>query len=160
MLLTMGIGAVPCGMLGDRFGKRRVFGLGLLLMGIAALLAASAVTVPQLMLYVLFIGIGNAAQTVLFFPYLIELIPSSRVGEFTGLSAFAETSGVVFSVLLAGELINLNLFGLHYRLVFCVTGLFILLAFGALLLIRRKYPYVRPMKQSHAGQRTLNDDDR
>lgn len=160
MLLTMGIGAVPCGMLGDRFGKRRVFGLGLLVMGIAALLAASAVTVPQLMLYVLFIGIGNAAQTVLFFPYLIELIPSSRVGEFTGLSAFAETSGVVFSVLLAGELINLNLFGLHYRLVFCVTGLFILLAFGALLLIRRKYPYVRPMKQSHAGQRTLNDDDR
>ncbi len=144
MLLTMGLAAVPCGILGDKFGKRRVFGVGLLVMGVAALFAASAVTVPQLMLYVLFIGIGNAAQTVLFFPYLTELIPSSRVGEFTGLSAFAETSGVVFSVLLAGELINLNLFGLHYRLVFIVTGLFILLAFGTLLLIRRKHPYVRP----------------
>ncbi len=145
MLLVMGLAAVPCGMLGDRFGKRRVFGLGLVVMGVAALFAASAVTVPQLMLYVVFIGLGNAAQTVLFFPYLTELIPSSRVGEFTGLSAFAETSGVVFSVLLAGELINLNPFGLHYRLVFIVTGLFILLAFGALLLIRRKHPYVRPV---------------
>ncbi|MCL5952842.1 MAG: MFS transporter [Chloroflexi bacterium] len=136
LLVTMGLAAVPCGLLGDRFGKRRVFGIGLLLMGIAALLAVSATTIPQLILYVFLLGLGNAAQTVLFFPYLTELIPSSRVGEFTGLSAFAETSGVVFSVLLAGELINLNLFGLHYRMIFIVTGLFILLAFGALLIIR------------------------
>ncbi len=143
-MLVMAIAAIPCGLLGDRFGKRRIFGLGLVVLGIAALFAASAETVPQLLFYIVFLGIGNAAQTVLFFPYMTELIPASRVGEFTGLSAFAETGGVALSVLLAGELINLNLFGLHYRLVFIVTGLFILLAFGALLLIRRKHPYVRP----------------
>ncbi len=136
LLVTMGLAAVPCGLLGDRYGKRRVFGLGLLLMGIAALLAVTAETIPQLMVYVFLLGLGNAAQTVLFFPYLTELVPPSRVGEFTGLSAFAETSGVVFSVLLAGELINLNPLGLHYRAIFIVTGLFILLAFGALLIIR------------------------
>ncbi len=142
-VLMMAIAAIPCGLLGDRFGKRRIFGLGLVVLGIAALFAASAETVPQLLLYIVFIGIGNAAQSVLFFPYMTELIPASRVGEFTGLSAFAETGGVILSVLLAGELINLNLFGLHYRPVFILTGLFILLAFGLLLLIRRKHPSVR-----------------
>lgn len=153
MILTMGVMAVPCGVLGDRYGKRRVFGLGLVVMGISALLAASTTTIPQLIPCVILLGIGNAAQTVLFFPYLTELVPPSRVGEFTGLSAFAETSGVVFSVLLAGALINLNLFGLHYRLVFIVTGLFVLLAFAALLLIRRKYPYVRPLNPTTAEGR-------
>lgn len=145
MLVTMGITAAPLGVIGDRFGKRRVFGIGLVLMGISAFFAAFSDNFPQLTIWVIVLGIGNAAQTVLFFPYLTDLIPASRVGEFTGLSASAETGGVVFSVLLAGELINLNLFGLHYRLVFLVTVLFIFLAFGALLLVHREYPRVQPV---------------
>lgn len=151
MIVTMGVTAIPIGALGDRFGKRRVFGIGLFVMGMAALVAASAVSVPQLMLIVIFIGLGNAAQTVLFYPYLTELVPSSRVGEFTGLSAFAETGGVALSVLVAGALINWNPYGLHYRLVFMVTGLFILLAFGALLLVHREHPYIRPTIPAVAG---------
>lgn len=151
MIITMGVMAVPCGILGDRFGKRRIFGIGLLVMGVAGLFAATAVSVPQLMLLVFFIGLGNAAQTVLFFPYLTELIPASRVGEFAGLSAFAETGGSALSILLAGALINWNPYGLHYRLVFIVTGLFILLAFGALLLIRKEHPYVRPLVTAAPG---------
>ena len=60
------------------------------------------------------------------------------MGEFAGLSAFAETGGVVFSVLLAGTLINLNLFGLRYRLVFIVTGICVLLSFLAIWFVKSK----------------------
>lgn len=105
---------------------------------VSALLAAGATSIPQLLVYVLFLGIGNAATTVLFFPLLTDLVPASRVGEFAGLSAFAETGGVVFSVLLAGELINLNPMGLHYRVIFIVTGVCLILGFLAILFVKAK----------------------
>ncbi len=144
LLLVTGLSALPVGYLGDRIGKKPVFAAGLLIVGAMALLAAGARTIPELLLYVLFLGIGNAATTVLFFPLLTDLVPASRVGEFAGLSAFAETGGVVFSVLLAGELINLNPFGLHYRMIFMVTGLCLLLGFLAMFFVKSRIPQLAP----------------
>ena len=138
MLLVTGLSALPVGYLGDRIGKKPVFAAGLLIVGVMALLAANAVSIPQLMVYVLILGIGNCAVTVLLFPFLTDLVPASRVGEFAGLSAFAETGGAVFSVLLAGTLINMNLFGLRYRLVFIVTGICVLLSFLAIWFVKSK----------------------
>ncbi len=138
LLLSTGIAALPCGVLGDFFGKKRIFASGLLICGVTGLFAAFATDVPQSLFYMILLGIGNAALTVLFFPYLTDLIPAERVGEFVGLSAFAETGGVFLSILLAGELINLNLFGLQYRLVFLVTAVFLLLAFGAVLFVKSR----------------------
>ncbi len=136
LLLSTAIFAFPIGLLGDRLGKRKVFGAGLLIMGIFGLLASFAQSIPQLMFYLILIGLGNAAQTVLFFPYLADLIDADRAGEFQGLSAAAETGGVFLSILVAGELINLNLFGLHYRLVFILTGIFLIVGFLAVLFVR------------------------
>jgi maltose/moltooligosaccharide transporter len=140
LLLVTGLAALPVGYLGDRIGKKPVFAAGLLIVGAMALLAAGAVSIPQLLVYVFFLGIGNAATTVLFFPLLTDLVPPTRVGEFAGLSAFAETGGVVFSVLLAGELINLNPMGLHYRVIFIVTGVCLVLGFLAILFVKAKVP--------------------
>jgi maltose/moltooligosaccharide transporter len=136
LLLSTGIAALPCGVLGDLFGKKRVFAAGLLVCGVTGLVAAFATDVPQSLFYMILLGIGNAALMVLFIPYLTDLIPAERVGEFVGLSAFAETGGILLSILLAGELINLNLFGLQYRLVFLVTSVFLLLAFAAVLFVK------------------------
>jgi maltose/moltooligosaccharide transporter len=136
MLLSTAIFAVPVGLLGDTFGKKRVFALGLFTMGVFALFAAFANSIPQLILFLVFLGFGNAAQTVLFFPYLADLISADRAGEFQGLSAAAETGGVFLSILVAGELINLNLYGLHYRLVFILTAIFLLLGFFAVLFVK------------------------
>ncbi len=141
LLLSTALFAVPCGLLGDRFGKKKVFAFGLLVTGVTGLFAAFAVSVPQALVYMLFLGLGNAALTVLFFPYLTDLIPAARVGEFAGLSAFAETGGVFLSILLAGELLNLNLFGLQYRLVFVVTAIFLLLALAATTFVRGKLEF-------------------
>lgn len=138
LLLSTAIFAAPVGLLGDRFGKKRIFALGLFVMGIGALVCAFARSIPELMFYLLLVGFGNAAQTVLYFPYLTDLISNDRAGEFQGLSAAAETGGVFLSILVAGELINLNLFGLHYRTVFILTGVFLLLGFVAVLFVRAK----------------------
>ncbi len=138
LLLVNALCAVPCGVLGDRFGKKNIFALGLFVMGVMALLAAFSVTIPQLLFYLLFLGFGSAAVTVLYGPYLANLIPPERVGEFTGLSAFAETGGVFLSILLAGELINLNLYGLKYRMIFMVTGVFLLLGLLAVSFVKAR----------------------
>lgn len=136
--------AFPVGWLGDRFGKKGVFALGLLVMGIAGMVAAFASTIPQLLLYMIFLGFGNAAISVLFFPYLSDLVPPDRMGEFQGLSAMVETGGVVFSVLAAGTLIDLNLWGLHYRFVFIITGIFLLFGFIAVQFVKAKLDQMPP----------------
>lgn len=136
LLISTAVFAFPVGLLGDKFGKKRVFAFGLLVMGLFGLAAAFAQTIPQLMLYLVFLGFGNAAQTVLYFPYLTDLIAADRAGEFQGLSAAAETGGVFLAILVAGELINLNVFDLHYRLVFILTGIFLLLGFVAVLFVK------------------------
>src|SRR5439155_21998890 len=135
VLMTL-ISAVPSGWLGDRIGKKPVFAAGLLIVGVSALFAAFATTIPQLMFYLIFLGLGNGARTVLYMPYLGDLIPASRVGEFTGLSASAETAGVFLAALIAGELINMNVFDLGYRTIFVLTGIFLLLGFVAVLFVK------------------------
>lgn len=130
--------AAPCGWLGDRVGKKRIFALGLLVMGLTALLAAFATTIPQILFYLIFLAFGNTAQTVLFGVYLADLIPPDRVGEFTGLSALAETGGAFLSIVVAGELINLNLYGLQYRMIFILTGIFLLLAVLAVQFVKAR----------------------
>jgi maltose/moltooligosaccharide transporter len=130
--------AFPVGWLGDKLGKKRIFALGLFITGITGMVAAFAATIPQLLFYMIFLGLGNAAISVLFFPYLSDLVPANRMGEFQGLSAMVETGGVVVSVLMAGALIDANLFQLHYRAIFILTGIFLLLGFVAVLFVKGK----------------------
>ena len=142
VLMTL-LAAIPSGWLGDRFGRKRFLALGLVLVGVFALLAASAQTVPQLLFYLTFLGIGNGMRLVMYGPYLADLIPAERVGEFTGLSASAETIGVFLAAILTGALINLNVFGWGYRTVFVLTGIFVLLGFVAVLFVAPKLPALR-----------------
>jgi MFS family permease len=137
LIMTL-VFAFPCGWLGDKLGKKRVFAFGLAVMGITGILAAFTLTIPQLLFYLIFLGLGNAAISVMFFPYLSDLVPSNSIGEFQGLSATAETGGVFLSAVLAGALIDLNLFNLRYRLIFVITGIFLLLGFVAALFVKAR----------------------
>ncbi len=138
LLLSTMLAAIPSGWLGDHFGKKTIFALGLLVVGVSAIFAAFATSIPQLLFSLLFLGLGNGARIVLYQPYLADLIPTARIGEFMGLSAFAETGGVFLAILLAGEVINLNLFDLKYRMVFVLTGVFVLLGFAAMLFVKAR----------------------
>jgi MFS family permease len=80
LLVTM-LSVIPSGLLGDRIGKKKIFALGLLIVGVSALFAAFATSVPQLLFYLLFLGLGNGARIVLYSPYMADLIPVERVGN-------------------------------------------------------------------------------
>jgi MFS family permease len=145
--------AFPVGWLGVKLGKKRVFSVGLVVMGIAGLVAAFAVTIPQLLFYLIFLGFGNAAISVMFFPFLSDLVPGDRMGEFQGLSAMVETGGVVFSILAAGTLIDLNLWNLHYRFIFIITGIFLLLGFVAVQFVKESLtPPAAPIALEPVGE--------
>jgi maltose/moltooligosaccharide transporter len=137
-LLVSLLAALPAGFLADRFGKKRVFALGLVVLGVFALLSAFATTIPQLLFYLLFIGSANSAISVVFFPYLSDLAPKDQMGYFQGLSAAAETGGVGISVLISGALINLNLYGSQYRPIFVVMAVFLLLGALGTLFVKAK----------------------
>jgi MFS family permease len=137
-IVMTAVWVLPCGALGDRFGKKRIFAVGLLVVGVVALFAAFATTVPQLLFYLLFLGFGNAAVSILFFPYLSDLVAPKRIGEFQGLSATAETLGVFGGGVAAGFLIDWNPYGLHYRLSFITTAVFLLLAVGAVAFVKAR----------------------
>ncbi len=84
---TTALFALPAGALGDRFGKQRVLGLGLLGYGAACLAGAAAQTVAQAFVILAAVGVANAACTVLLFPLLADLLPRDRAGELTGLGS-------------------------------------------------------------------------
>ncbi len=128
--------AVPVGLLGDRLGRKRILGVGLLLLSLACLAGAFSQTLEQIVIVLVVVGLGNAASTVLIYPILTELVPAERIGEFTGLSAIVQNVAIPLSVLVAGGLINLNLGGLGYRSIFLLTGGFVLASLLMLQTVR------------------------
>ena len=77
----------PAGLLGDRFGKKPILFIGLILMGGAVLVGSQVQTVAQAAAILVVTGAANALCTVLLFPMLADLLPQDRAGEFTGLGA-------------------------------------------------------------------------
>ena len=71
---------VPVGLLGDRLGRKRILGVGLLLLSLACLVGAFAQTLEQIVIVLVVVGLGNAASTVLVYPILTELVPAERIG--------------------------------------------------------------------------------
>ncbi len=136
LLLAMtALCAVPVGLLGDRYNRKRLLSFGLGLFGISALGAALfARSLPDFIIALLFIGISNAAHTVLSYPLLTELVPLTRIGEFWGFNTLFASVAALFSAALAGWLADL--FG-TYRAVFVLTGACMLVA---LVILQFVYP--------------------
>jgi len=139
-LLATGVFAFPCGWLGDKIGKKIIFALGLIVCGIAALFAASAANVVEMIGSMILLGLGNAALTVLFFPFLTDLISPERHGEFAGLGAFVEMAGLLLAIPIASAFINFNFLQMQFRLVFVFAALFVLVAFLGIMFVRGKLP--------------------
>ncbi len=130
LLAVTAICAIPVGILGDRYSRKRLLGIGLALFGVSALLAALlARNVTEIAILLVIIGIGNAAHTVLSYPLLTELVPVERIGEFWGINTFFASSAALISAALAGALADIFQ---TYRAVFVLTGLCLLAALVAL----------------------------
>ena len=97
-LLSLAALVMPAGVLGDRFGRRRVMRLGLLLFAAASLACAIAPTAPALIVARLMQGAGAAAAVpgavaILRATYADERERTRRFGTWAGWSGAASAAG-------------------------------------------------------------------
>ncbi len=135
MLLVLGTGvfAFPAGLLGDRWGKKRVMSVGLAFFAVAIIIGSQARTMEQLLVAILFVSLGNTIPFVLNYPMLTDLIPQERAGEFVGLGSMLWSIGQPVGALLGGALFDVT--G-GYRVTFIFSGLMMIAAFVALQQVR------------------------
>jgi Na+/melibiose symporter-like transporter len=107
LMLSTILLALPMGRLGDRFGKRRIIGLGYAIMACAALAGLVITNKEQGAVVFLLAGVGNAACCVLTIPLLADLVPIRRMGAATGVMAASASIAAPLSSLVAGALCQL-----------------------------------------------------
>jgi MFS family permease len=107
MLLSTMLMAIPVGRLGDRFGKRRVIGVGAAIVGGAALAALVITTLAEGAVVFLLAGVGSAAVMVLTVPLLSDLVPRHHMGTATGALAASGSLAAPLASLAAGSLSDL-----------------------------------------------------
>jgi UMF1 family MFS transporter len=81
-LFTVG----PAGWLGDKLGKRVVTQWGMLAFAIVILIGSQAQTREQVVVAMALAGVAQSIPTALAYPLFTELVPSTRMGELSGLS--------------------------------------------------------------------------
>jgi MFS family permease len=128
LLLSTTLAAVPMGLLGTRFGKRRMIAAGYVIMALAALIGLVITTKEQGAALFLLAGVGNAASMVLTIPLLADLVPRHHMGAAAGLLASATGLAAPLSSLVAGTLADVY----GERAIFAVMAVMVLIALGLL----------------------------
>ncbi|MFB9234232.1 MFS transporter [Plantactinospora siamensis] len=120
-VLALGAGLVTGGRLGDRYGRRRVFGIGLGLFTAASVLCGLAPTAGVLVGARVLQGLAAA----LFMPQVLAIVRTSvpLAGQPRAFARYGLSMGVgaVFGQLIGGLLIRADLFGLDWRLCFLIN---------------------------------------
>ena len=139
-LLAFAVTLITGGRLGDLYGRRRMFMLGMAGFTVASILCASAPTAEVLVA-------GRVVQGLfagLMFPQVLTIIqvsyaPEERAAVF---GTYGATLGMatIFGPILGGLLISLDLFGLGWRAIFFVN---VPIGVAALLLAARNLPESR-----------------
>ncbi|MET8911855.1 MFS transporter [Micromonospora sp. NPDC004551] len=120
-VLAVAAGLVTGGRLGDRYGRRRIFGLGLALFTVASVLCGLAPTAGVLVGARVLQGLAAA----LLMPQVLAIVRTS-VAPAEQPKAFARYGltmglGAVFGQLIGGLLIRADLWGLDWRLCFLIN---------------------------------------
>jgi EmrB/QacA subfamily drug resistance transporter len=138
--LSFAVGMIPGGRLGDRYGRRRMFTLGLALFTLTSALCGLAPTVGVLVAARVLQGAAGALIT----PQVLALIGAVYSGEartkaFAGYG-FAMGIAAVLGQLLGGALIHADLLGSGWRAIFLIN---VPVGLIALPLVRRTVPESR-----------------
>lgn len=116
--LIYGMGLIVGGRLGDRFGRRRTYRIGLLLFAATSLLCGCAQTAGQLVIARLLQGLSGAVMV----PQVLALIRVSYEGKtrVQALSAFGVSIGLgqIMGQVLGGWIPAWNILGFGWRMIF------------------------------------------
>ena len=119
--LTYGVGLITGGRLGDRYGRRRMFALGLAIFTVASLACGLATNVEILNVSRALQGLGAALAG----PQTLAMIGVTYAGRqrVTAITAYGVSLGLaaVLGQLFGGLLIQANLLGLDWRSCFLVN---------------------------------------
>ncbi|MFG3604705.1 MFS transporter [Micromonospora chersina] len=133
-VLAVAAGLITGGRLGDRYGRRQIFGLGVALFTAASVLCGLAPTVGVLIGARVLQGLAAA----LLMPQVLAIVRTSvaPVEQPKAIARYGLTMGLgaVFGQLIGGLLIRADLFGLDWRLCFLIN---LPIGVAALALLRR-----------------------
>ncbi|MFF7990485.1 MFS transporter [Kitasatospora xanthocidica] len=138
--LALAAGLVTAGRLGDRYGRRRVFGLGLALFTLASAGCGLAPTAATLVGARVVQGLAAALMG----PQVLAILRTAFSGaeQARAFARYGLTMGVgaVFGQLIGGLLIRADLFGLGWRSCFLIN---LPIGLAALAMVRRSLPESR-----------------
>ncbi|MFF2659419.1 MFS transporter [Kitasatospora sp. NPDC058032] len=138
--LALAVGLITAGRLGDRYGRRRLFELGLALFTLASAACGLAPTAGALVAARVAQGLAAALMS----PQVLAILRTAYSGaaQARAFSMYGLTMGIgaVFGQLIGGVLIRADLFGLDWRSCFLLN---LPVGLAALVLVRRCLPESR-----------------
>ena len=128
--------AIPAGIIGGRFGRKRTIISGLIVFAILLLFARA---VPTLAAMYVALGLGGLAWSLVnvnSLPMIVDTTNDARLlGTFTGLYYFASQSADILGPILNGAVIDLT--GRNYSNILVVAPIFFVLAILCMLRVTR-----------------------
>ena len=101
LTLCFAVGAVVGGRLGDRFGRRRVYSVTLVLFAVGVALLATAVAVPMLFIGVILTGFAIGADLPVSLAMIAETAPEGKKGKMIVFSGMLWLLGILVPILLS-----------------------------------------------------------
>ncbi|HEY2478087.1 MAG TPA: MFS transporter [Solirubrobacterales bacterium] len=128
-LLTMAVLVVTAGRLGDMFGRKRVFLVGMVIFGLGSLVSATAGDPDVLILGRILQGVGGAPMLALSLAIVCNAFAAAEVPKALGIWAAVSSSALAVGPLVGGSLVELD-----WRVIFWLN--LPLVALGVLIVAR------------------------
>lgn len=119
--LAFGLGLITGGRMGDRFGRKRIFLIGTAAFTLASLLCGIASTAAVLVVARLLQGLAAALMVPQIMATVYAIFPPAERGGATGAYGAATGLATVAGPVVAGLLVQYDLFGLGWRAVFLIN---------------------------------------
>lgn len=130
-VLAFAAGLLPFGRFGDKFGRKRLFLMGIGLFTLASAFCGLAQSMPMLIWSRALQGVGGAMMVPQVMAIMHVMFPPQQKARAFALAGIVASLGAVTGPLLGGTLIVADLGGLDWRPIFLVNlpvGLFVILA--------------------------------
>ncbi len=121
------LGALLSGIIGDRFGRKKVMMWALLLFCVATFCNAFATNFHEFYILRMIAGVGMGAEGAIIAPYLAEFVSSRYRGRFTGALAGFFSFGFVLSALLGYFIVPLSDDGWRWIMIIASVPVLLLL---------------------------------